>query len=191
MIDPVRYGVNLYSRIREVGRACPSYFDLLAVDGFRYGLASFSKARALVVMFICNHCPYVKAVEERILTLAREYSTGEAAFVAVASNDPSDHPEYFFEGLKARWREKSYPFPYLFDETQSVAKAFDAVCTPDFFVFDAERKLAYRGRLDDNWKDASKAKTQELKAAIDNVLAGRPALERQLPSMGCSIKWIE
>ncbi len=174
----------------EVGRACPD-FDLLAVDGFRYGLASFSKARALVVMFICNHCPYVKAVEERILTLAREYSTGEAAFVAVASNDPSDHPEDSFEGLKARWREKSYPFPYLFDETQSVAKAFDAVCTPDFFVFDAERKLAYRGRLDDNWKDASKAKTQELKAAIDNVLAGRPALERQLPSMGCSIKWIE
>lgn len=142
-------------------------------------------------MFICNHCPYVKAVEERILTLARSFDKNQVAFVAICSNDPNEYPEDSFENLKKRWEEKEYSFPYLHDKSQAVAISFDAVCTPDFFVYDKNRKLAYRGRLDDNWKEPLKVTREDLKHAIEALLKGERPGEQQYPSMGCSIKWLE
>lgn len=173
----------------EIGFACPD-FDLPSVEGGRFKRDDFRESAALVVMFICNHCPYVKAVEDRILTLARDLSSQSVQFVAICSNDPSEYEEDSFENLKKRWTEKSYPFPYLHDSQQTVAKSFGAVCTPDFFVFGSDRKLAYRGRLDDNWKEPAKVTRRELRSAIERVLAGQPPMERQHPAMGCSIKWL-
>lgn len=161
------------------------------MDGKTYDLKSFQGAEVLVVMFICNHCPYVKAVEDRILSLARGFDKSRVAFVAICSNDPNEYPEDSFENLKKRWEEKSYPFPYLHDKTQDVAQGFDAVCTPDFFVYDKNRKLVYRGRLDDNWKESAKVTREDLRAAIELSLAGERPAEQQYPSMGCSIKWLE
>ena len=173
----------------KIGESCPE-FDLLSVEGPRFVLADFKEKKALVVMFLCNHCPYVKAVEDRILSLARELGPNGVAFVAICANDPAENEEDSFENLQKRWKEKKYPFPYLLDTTQSVAKAFDAVCTPDFFVYDQNRKLAYRGRLDDNWKEAAKVTRRDLKSAIERVLNAQPPLEPQHPAMGCSIKWL-
>lgn len=173
----------------ELGTKCPD-FSLNAVDGKVYGLGDFADRKALVVMFICNHCPYVKAIEDRLLKLGRELANKSVALVAVCSNDPSEYEEDSFENLKRRWKEKQYPFPYLHDQTQSMAKAFGAVCTPDFFVFDQTRSLTYRGRLDDNWKEPAKVTRQDLRSAIERILSDESPLERQHPAMGCSIKWL-
>ncbi len=177
-----------YTPEAEIGSSCPQ-FSLLATDGHTYSLDSFSKAKGLLVMFICNHCPYVQAIEDRLIELARNYRAKGVAFVAICSNDAENYPEDSFESLTKRWREKEYGFPYLYDESQSVAKSFGAVCTPDFFLYDGERKLAYRGRLDDSWKDPSKVTQEELKMAMDSVLLGQEPSPHQNPSMGCSIKW--
>ncbi len=171
------------------GSSCPD-FELPAVFGEKkFGLKSFDRADALVVMFICNHCPYVKAVEDRLIDMAKVYRAKGVSFVAISSNDPEEYPEDSPEALGKRAQEKGYPFPYLFDETQEVAKRFGAVCTPDFFVYDRGRKLAYRGRLDDSWKDPSLVKSQDLSEALECVLEGEALPEIQHPSMGCSIKW--
>lgn len=178
-----------FTPLPDIGKLCPD-FDLLATDGKRYRLADFQNKKVLVVMFICNHCPYVKAVEDRILQLARDLSQESVQFVAICSNDPTEYEEDSFENLKKRAEEKQYPFPYLHDPEQTVAKEFDAVCTPDFYVFDSSRKLVYRGRLDDSWKDVTKVTQQSLKDAIENALSEQPPFEKQFPSMGCSIKWL-
>jgi peroxiredoxin len=171
-----------------LGAPCPD-FDLPGVDGRRYALSDFAQSPVLVVMFICNHCPYVKAVEDRIIRLARDYGPRGAQLVGICANDAADYPDDAFDQLAARWRERGYGFPYLHDEPQDTARAFGAVCTPDVFVYDRDRKLAYRGRIDDSWKDEAKVTRRELAAALDALLAGgRPSLE-QRPSMGCSIKW--
>lgn len=165
------------------------HFELPSVDGDIYNPESFADKRALVVMFICNHCPYVVAVEGRIIQLSRDYSGLGAQVIGICSNDPTDYPDDSPENLLQRWRDKEYAFPYLIDETQEVAKAFGAVCTPDIFVYDRERKLAYHGRIDDNWKEPSKVTQRELRDALEKLIRGeRPAAE-QHPSMGCSIKW--
>jgi len=172
----------------SLGAPCPA-FALPAVDGKRYGRDDFARADVLVVMFICNHCPYVQAVEDRLIRLGREYGPRGVQLVGVCSNDAVTYPDDAFDRLAARWRDKQYGFPYLHDEEQDVARAFGAVCTPDIFVYDRDRKLAYRGRIDDSWKDESKVQRRELAAALDALLAGgRPPAE-QRPSMGCSIKW--
>jgi peroxiredoxin len=172
----------------ELGAACPA-FRLPGVDGRAWELSDFAGAPVLVMMFICNHCPYVKAVESRLIELGRAYGPRGVQLCAVCANDAASYPEDAFDKLAARWRERGYGFPYLHDETQQVARAFGAVCTPDIFVYDASRRLAYRGRIDDSWKDESKVTRRELAAALDALLAGqRPSLE-QRPSMGCSIKW--
>jgi peroxiredoxin len=172
----------------SLGAPCPD-FALPAVDGKSYALADFAAAEVLVVMFICNHCPYVQAVEDRLIRLAAEYGPRGAQLVGICANDAASYPDDAFDRLAARWREKSYRFPYLHDQSQSVARAFGAVCTPDIFVYDRDRKLAYRGRIDDSWKDESKVQRRELAAALDALLAGgRPEAE-QRPSLGCSIKW--
>lgn len=179
-----------YTPDPEIGKPCPD-FTLPAVEGRSYSLAHFSEKKVLAVMFICNHCPYVKAIEDRLLNLAHEMKNQSVQFVAICSNDSKKYTEDSFEGLKSRWHEKNYPFPYLHDQDQSVAKAFGAVCTPDFFIYDENRKLKYRGRLDDSWKDETQVTQRELKNAIESILKNTPIEAPQIPSMGCSIKWLE
>jgi peroxiredoxin len=171
-----------------LGAACPD-FRLPAVNGGSHGRDDFAGASVLVVMFICNHCPYVKAVEDRLIRLGREYGPRGVQLVAICANDPTDHPDDAPDKLAARWREREYGFPYLFDEPQDVARAFGAVCTPDIFVYDRERRLAYRGRIDDSWKDEAKVTRRELAGALDALLEERSPAPEQRPSMGCSIKW--
>jgi peroxiredoxin len=136
-----------YSPNPDLGKKCPD-FRLHSVDGEIFSLDDFSGAKILVFFFICNHCPYVKAVEDRLIHLGQTYPPKQVAFIAICSNEPSEHPEDAPAELLKRWHEKSYPFPYLVDDTQKVARAFGAVCTPDIFVYDGNRKLSYRGRLE-------------------------------------------
>ncbi len=174
----------------ELGMKCPD-FDLLGMDNKRHSLSDFSDKKALVVMFICNHCPYVKAIESRLITLARKIQNLGGEVVGICSNDPSDYPEDSFENLQKNWKEKEYGFPYLFDETQETAKKFGAVCTPDFFVFDSEQKLQYRARLDDSWKEESQVTREELFEATKSIIEGQPIHFEPTASMGCSIKWTQ
>jgi peroxiredoxin len=162
----------LTSNELAIGTPCPS-FTLPSVDGKTYSLSDFSNNRALLVAFICNHCPYVRAIEDDLIALKIE----GLQVVAICSNDASKYPEDAPEALLKRWHEKNYGFPYLIDATQEVAKKFDAVCTPDLFVYDSDRKLYYHGRL------------QELASAVQDLLAGKPAPVNQQHSIGCSIKW--
>jgi peroxiredoxin len=173
----------------EIGLACPD-FSLPAVDGKTYSLKDFPLGKPLVIMFICNHCPYVKAIEDRLIELGSDLKKLGIPVLGICSNDDETYPEDNFENLKKRWNEKNYSFPYLHDKTQEVAKKFGALCTPDFFVYDQNHQLAYRGRLDDSWKDASKVTTRELFEAVKLLASGKPAPQQQTPSMGCSIKWI-
>jgi len=164
-------------------------FSLPSVDGKTYSLSSFNESRVLVVLFICNHCPYVQAIEDRLIALQREFKNQSVQLVGICSNDSTDYPDDSPANLLKRWRDKDYQFPYLIDETQQAAKAFAAVCTPDLYVFDQNRKLAYRGRLDDNWQFAEQVTRRDLAEAIKALLAGISPDSAQVPSMGCSIKW--
>lgn len=144
----------------------------------------------LVVMFLCRHCPYVVHVQEELAALAREYlDDGRVSLVGISSNDPASHPDDAPDQLAEQKREVGFPFPYLFDESQEVARAYGAACTPDFFVFDRERRLAYRGRMDETRPGGDPPTGADLRAAIDALLAGRRPTDDQWPSMGCSIKW--
>lgn len=171
------------------GESCPD-FTLPTTEGKIFRRDDLPKGKPFLVMFICNHCPYVKAIEDRLITLARDLSALGVSTVAVCSNDPADYPEDSLESLRARAREKAYPFPYLHDATQEVARRFGAVCTPDFFLYDRNGRLAYRGRLDDAWKDPAKVKHRELFEAARALSEGKPVSAEQVPSMGCSIKWL-
>lgn len=172
------------------GDSCPD-FKLLGVDGKTYSRKDFAGTHPLVVVFMCNHCPYVKAIEDRLIQLGHDLKKLSIPMVAICSNDEVSYPEDNFENLKKRWQEKSYPFPYLHDKTQEVAKAFGAVCTPDYFVYDKNQKLAYRGRLDDSWKDTNKVTSRDLFKAVQLLAQGQSLSEKQIPSMGCSIKWLK
>ena len=176
----------LESTMTPLGTPCPP-FALPGVDGRTWTREDF-KAPALLVVVLCNHCPYVQAVDDRINALARAYA-GRCAVVGLSANDAEAYPEDRFEAMAARAREKGYVFPYLYDEDQSVARAFGAVCTPDYFLYGPDRRLAYRGRLDDNWKDPRAVQREDLKEALEAILVGRPVPGDQRPSMGCSIKW--
>ncbi len=178
-----------YSPKNSADFFCPD-FTKKNLDGRTLSLNDFSEFQVLVFLFICNHCPYVKAIEERIIKLAAELKAKEIQVIGVCSNDAGEHPEDSFENLRQSWQEKNYNFPYLYDADQSMAKAFGAVCTPDIFVFDRERKLQYRGRFDDSWKDPGKVKNQELKNAALAILQKGSSAQLQHPSMGCSIKWL-
>jgi peroxiredoxin len=172
----------------EIGKACPD-FTLPGIDGNTYSLDDFKTNKPLVVMFICNHCPYVKAIDDRLVELGNALNVRSISLVAICSNDAENYPEDSFEKIQEHAIEKNYNFPYLYDETQEIAKKFGAVCTPDFFVYDKNLKLAYRGRLDDSWKDASKVTKQELLDAVILLDDNKPLTEKQHPSMGCNIKW--
>ncbi len=172
-----------------IGAKAPDFVNLPATDGKSYSLSSFAGAKAVVISFTCNHCPYAQAYEDRFIALAREFSPKGVAFVAINSNDALSYPEDGFEKMKVRAQEKALPFPYLRDENQSVAKAYGAVCTPHIFLFNGERKLVYEGRIDDNWKNPDAVKSKDLRNAIRNVLAGEPVRVPNTNPMGCSIKW--
>lgn len=174
----------------ELGMKCPD-FTLPSVDGKSYSLQSFSNGLPLVVMFICNHCPYVKAIEDRLIQLGNDLKKENINVVAICSNDEISYPEDSFESLKKRFFEKNYSFHYLHDKTQEVAKRFGAVCTPDFFVFDQDLKLAYRGRLDDSWKDPQAVTKRDLYEATLLLKKSNQITQNQISSMGCSIKWLK
>jgi len=177
-----------YSKGMAKGTKAPD-FNLPGTDGRNYTLESFREAKALIVLFTCNHCPYARACEDRFIALQNDYATKGVRIVAINSNDAATYPDDSFANMKIRTKEKSYPFPYLCDETQKVARAYDAACTPDIFLFDAARKLVYNGRLDDNWQEPTKVTKQELREAIDCTLAGKAVPFEPKPSMGCNIKW--
>lgn len=155
-------------------------------------LADFDDRTGMLVMFICRHCPYVRHVRAQLAALGRDYATADLGIVAISANDPDEYPEDAPASLAEEAREAGYSFPYLFDETQEVAKAYTAACTPDFFLFDADRSLVYRGQLDDSRPGNDVPVTgADLRAAIDAVLGGREVASDQRPSVGCSIKWRE
>lgn len=176
------------STMLPLGTDAPD-FTLASTEGTVVRLADFS-AKALVVMFISNHCPYVKHLHTGIRTFATDYADRDINIVAISSNNPLEYPEDCFEKMIEEKRTAGFLFPYLFDETQSVAKAYRAACTPDFFLFDAERELQYRGQFCDGRRKTENPVTgKDLRAAVDAVLAGQPVAGTQKPSIGCNIKW--
>jgi peroxiredoxin len=177
------------STMLPLGTMAPR-FSLVNVDGKTVSLSDFDGAPALLVMFICNHCPFVKHVADQLAALGRDYTARGVGIVAINSNDVSMHPADSPEQMVAEAEERGYVFPYLYDETQEVAKAYRAACTPDFFLFDADKKLVYRGQLDSSRPDSGIPVTgADLRAALDAVLAGIPVSSEQRPSLGCNIKW--
>jgi peroxiredoxin len=172
-----------------LGTAAPN-FSLVNVDGKIVSLSDFTDAPALLVVFMCNHCPYVKHIADPLAQFTAKYMAKGVAVVGISSNDVSTHPGDSPEQMVAEAEARGYQFPYLYDETQEVAKAYRASCTPDFFLFDGNRKLVYRGQFDDSRPNSGTPVTgADLGAAIDAVLAGRKPSERQRPSLGCNIKW--
>jgi peroxiredoxin len=172
----------------HLGLPCPTY-DLPDVFGGQRSLADDHGSPALLVVFSCAHCPYVRAVEDRIIALHLEHAAAGLKTVLICSNDPAAYSEDSPDNLRIQAQQKQFPFPYLIDADQAVAKAFDAACTPDFFLFDGSRRLRYRGRLDDNWKRADLVRRRELSDAITALLRGGQVAAEQFPSLGCSIKW--
>ena len=160
------------------------------VSGKKISLGEFAGQKALLVMFICRHCPYVQHIKEALSRIGRDYEFSEIGMVAISSNDAANYPEDSPQSLKAFAREQRFVFPLCYDETQKTAKDYTAACTPDFFLFDAKRKLVYRGQLDESRPGNGKPVTgKDLRAAIDAVLAGDPVSKNQTPSLGCNIKW--
>jgi peroxiredoxin len=173
----------------ELGTAAPP-FTLAEVDGGTVSIDDFAGAPALLVMFICNHCPFVKHVRAELARIGADYSARGVAIVAISSNDAVAYPADSPERMREEKREAGYVFPYLFDETQDVARAYRAACTPDFYLFDGGRRLVYRGQLDDSRPGNDVPVTgQDLRAALDAVLDGRAVDGGQKPSLGCNIKW--
>ena len=165
-------------------------FILPGTDGRRHSLQSCRGENGLLVMFICNHCPYVQAIINRLIRDCRELQALGIGCAAIMSNDTAAYPEDSFERMQAWARELDFPFPYLFDESQAVAKAYGAVCTPDFFGFDRDLKLQYRGRLDASGRQPGPGDARrELFEAMGAVAAGQRGPAEQIPSIGCSIKW--
>jgi thiol-disulfide isomerase/thioredoxin len=181
--------VQTPSMMLPLGTTAPDFTLLDPVTGQQRSLSEFN-APATVIMFICNHCPFVIHVRDELTRLSRDYAPKGVAFIAINANDAEKYPQDGPENMAALSRELGWTFPFLFDATQDVARAYHAACTPDFFVFDREKKLVYRGQLDDSRPSNGKPVTgADLRAALDAVLAGRPAPREQRPSIGCNIKW--
>ncbi len=172
----------------DFGRPAPD-FRLKGVDGKTWTLNQARGSNGLLVMFICNHCPYVKSVRDRIIRDARELKDLGINSVAIMSNDPTDYAEDSFDNMKKVAQELKFPFPYLYDESQGVAKAYGAVCTPDFFGYNKDLELQYRGRLDESRKDTVPDARRDLFEAMKQVAQTGQGPKDQIPSMGCSIKW--
>jgi len=173
-----------------LGTAAPPFSLRDVVSGQIYSLDAFTGKAALLVIFMCRHCPYVVHVQDEIARVGRDYADAALGIIAISSNDPASYPDDAPERLKEMAQGLAFRFPLCFDETQAVAKSYRAACTPDFYLFDRDRRLVYRGQLDDSRPSNNQPVTgRDLRAAIDAVLAGKPVDSNQKPSIGCSIKW--
>lgn len=183
--------VSLQTPICDFGWPAPD-FKLRGVDGKTYSLADVRGPNGTLVMFICNHCPYVKAIRPRLVRDLKELKAMGVNAIAIMSNDPTDYPEDGFEHMQAIAKEFDFPFPYVIDETQEIAKAYGAVCTPDFFGYNGNLELQYRGRFDESRKEtAPEGVRRDLFEAMKQVAETGKGPQEQIPSIGCSIKWIE
>jgi peroxiredoxin len=177
------------STMLPLGTTAPD-FKLPDTDGKMVSLTDFRNASALLVLFICNHCPYVKHIRAGLAQLARDYVPQGVAIVAISSNDAANYPDDSPARMKEEVRAAGYIFPYLYDETQAVAKAYCAACTPDIYLFDKSQRLAYRGQMDDSRPSNGQPVTgKDLRAALDAILSGKPVSPDQKASVGCNIKW--
>lgn len=182
--------VRTLSTMLDLGTEAPDFSLPDVVSGRTFSLDSFKDKKALLVMFICRHCPYVKHVQEELARIGRDYEGKDVAVVAISSNDAAEHPDDAPESLREQAAEQGFVFPYLYDEDQSAAKAYTAACTPDFFLFGRDRRLVYRGQLDDSRPRSDTPVTgRDLRAALDAVLSDAPVAEDQRASLGCNIKW--
>ena len=182
------------STMIPLGTAAPDFALTDTLSGNTVRLSDFTGKPALLVMFICNHCPFVKHVRAQLAQLGRDYQPRGVGIVAISANDIGGYPDDNPEMMAIEAREAGYTFPYLYDDSQSVAKAYSAACTPDFFVFNAQRRLVYRGQLDESRPSKYTGRDipvtgRDLRAALEAALGGRPALTQQYPSLGCNIKW--
>lgn len=164
-------------------------FTLKCVDGKFYSIESFNDSQILVIVFMCNHCPYVIAVLQRLIDLQNKFKTSGVTFVGINPNDADSYPDDSYEKMVSFAKERKMNFSYLVDDSQKVASEYDAVCTPDIYVYDESRTLKYRGRIDDNWKEEEKVVNKDLEKAIYLLLDNKEINFEQVPSMGCSIKW--
>ena len=181
--------VKTASTMLPIGTKAPD-FSLVNVDGTTVSLSDFSDAKALLVMFICNHCPFVKHIADQLAALGNDYQSEGVAVVGINSNDVANHPEDSPEQMIHEVELRGYTFAYLFDEDQEVAKAYKAACTPDFFLFDKDQTLAYRGQLDASRPGNDIPVTgEDMRKALDTLLAGDEISSEQTPSIGCNIKW--
>jgi peroxiredoxin len=182
--------VKTASTMMALGTKAPD-FSLLNVDGSTVSLSDFEGKKGLLVMFMCNHCPFVIHLREELAQLGVDYQAKDLAIVGISANDVSTHPDDSPEMMAEEAKSAGYTFPYLYDATQDVAKTYGAACTPDFFLFDSSFSLVYRGQYDDSRPGNDKPVTgADLKAACDAIIAGEPVSETQMPSIGCNIKWI-
>lgn len=178
------------SNMMPLGTVAPNFHLKDTISGNYYDLDQLKSNKATVVMFICNHCPFVIHVFPELIKLANEYRQQGVSFIAISSNDVENYPEDAPDKMSIVAKVLKFPFPYLYDKRQEVAKAYDAACTPDFYVFDGETKLSYRGRLDDSRPGNNIPLTgSDMRLALDNILNGNPQIDNQIPSMGCNIKW--
>lgn len=178
------------SKMVKLGTTAPEFQLPDTVSGNELTFAQVRGEKGTVIMFICNHCPYVKHVQSELVKLAEDYSHEGIGFAAISSNDVENYPEDGPDHMRSVARDWGYSFPYLYDQSQEVAKSYDAACTPDFFVFDKSDELVYRGQLDDSRPGNGKPLTgKDLRQALDDLLHGNPVTENQIPSQGCNIKW--
>jgi len=178
------------SVMTPLGTQAPDFILPDTVSGKAISLQAAKGATATVIMFICNHCPFVKHVNAALVKMGNDYKNKGISFIAISSNDVAGYPEDGPEQMKVVAEQQQYPFPYLYDESQDVAKAYDAACTPDFFVFDSDLLLAYRGQLDDSRPGNDKPLSgADIRNALDQLIAGKPVPPDQKPSIGCNIKW--
>lgn len=178
------------SSMLPLGTRAPSFTLYDVISKQELTLDELKSETATVIMFICNHCPYVKHVQPELIRMADDYRPEGIAFVAISSNDVEKYPEDSPDLMREEARKWGYSFPYLYDETQAVARSYDAVCTPDFYIFDKAMKLIYRGRLDDSRPGNEKPLTgRDMRQALDDCLKGNPVSTHQIPSQGCNIKW--
>ncbi len=178
------------STMLSLGTKAPDFQLPNVVSGEVISLSTFAGKKALLVMFICKHCPFVKHIQQELAQLGKDYVNRDLGIVAISANDANNYPDDAPEQLKAIAQELSFTFPFCYDESQETAKAYTAACTPDFFLFDADQRLVYRGQLDDSRPSNGKPVTgEDLRAALDAVLAGQAVNSEQKPSVGCNIKW--
>ncbi|MBS1683736.1 MAG: thioredoxin family protein [Bacteroidetes bacterium] len=178
------------SHMIDLGSPAPFFSLPDTVSGQALSLDALKGGQATVIMFICNHCPYVKHINGQLVQLANDYNAKGIAFIAISSNDISAQPDDAPEQMKRVAEELHYPFPYLYDESQAVARAYEAACTPDFFIYDKDLKLVYRGQLDDSRPgNTTPNDGKDIRAALDAILSGDKPSPRQRPSIGCNIKW--